>query len=359
MKRLTNKIILILLLIALGLSACTGSAATAASSWPGVTADADTAYLAFNQHVYAISLSNGSEKWRFPADANNKITFYADPVLTPDGQLLVGGYDFVLYSLNPQTGTMNWSSKEAKNRYIGSPLAVDSAIFAPAADDHLYAFDLQGRLLWSFQTKGAQWAQPVTDPACGCVYLATMDHHIYAIDAKSGSEKWQTDDLGGSMVGTPAYSPDSVLYIGTFGSEMLAINAGTKVVEWRTPTTGWVWGGPVLKDGKLYFGDLKGWFYAIDATNGSIDWKQNPDGPVTQPPLVTADRIYFTTQSGTIYSYDFQGKEQWNKLIGGKLYASPVLAGDKILVAPTGMDSYLIALAMDGTQVWQFIPAKK
>lgn len=84
------------------LSACAGAANTA-TSWPGLTVDDQFAYVAYNTQVYAVDLSNGKEVWRFPDEPDNSVTFFADPELTDDGQLIVGGYDFNLYSLEPDT----------------------------------------------------------------------------------------------------------------------------------------------------------------------------------------------------------------------------------------------------------------
>lgn len=359
-------ILIILLISSVVLSACAGGAATAASSWPDLTVDGETAFVAYNQHVYAIDLATGTQKWRFPLEADNKISFYAAPVITPDGQLLVGGYDHVLYSLNPQTGTENWSFKNAKNRYIGSPLASEAGIFAPTADDNLYALDNQGNARWSFATQGAQWAKPVSDPNCECIYLPSMDHHLYAINAQTGAQEWKSEDLGGSVVGTPAYAPDDTLYIGTFNSEMLAIDANNGRIRWRVTTDGWIWGGPVLKDGALYFGDLSGAFYAMDAADGKVRWKIKPDGPISQSPLLTEESIYFTTEAGSLYGVSYNGDIRVNQPIAcqpngacPKLHTSPVSAGDKILVAPTGVEQLLIALDANGEQIWSFIPEKK
>ena len=46
-----------------------------ANSWPGVMIDAEqeTIYVAYNTFIYALNLSNGSEKWRYPAKADNKM----------------------------------------------------------------------------------------------------------------------------------------------------------------------------------------------------------------------------------------------------------------------------------------------
>ena len=101
---MNNKFILVsltLLVLAISLSACAGGQ-LAASGWPGIAANGETAYIAFNQHIYAVNLTNGLELWRYPTEPDNKITFYAAPSLTEDGQVIVGGYDNILYSFDEQ-----------------------------------------------------------------------------------------------------------------------------------------------------------------------------------------------------------------------------------------------------------------
>ncbi|MGD9092446.1 MAG: PQQ-binding-like beta-propeller repeat protein [Anaerolineales bacterium] len=351
------KLILIttaLLLFAGILSGCAGGA-SAATSYPGLTADEEVAYLTYNQEVYAINLSNGLQKWSFPAEPDGNITFYATPTLTEDGQLLVGSYDTKLYSLNPENGLENQPPFEgAEDRYIGSALAIFGNLFAPNADNKLYALDLQFNPQWTYATEAALWAMPATDPECTCLYLGSMDHRVYSIDALNGAENWKTEELGGSIVGTPALSPEEVLYVGTFNNEMLAINAENGNIFWRVPTNDWVWGGPALKDGVLYFGDLSGTFYALDVTNGQPAWQLTADGRITETPLITEDSIYFTTEAGSLYALNIDGTVRWTKTDMGKIYTSPLLAGDLILVAPTNADELVIAVDVNGNQRWVF-----
>jgi outer membrane protein assembly factor BamB len=353
--------LLLFLTFSVVLSACAGGTGVA-TSWPGVAADETTAYLTSNQHVFAIDLANGTEKWRFPAQADNKISFYASPALTPDGQLLAGGYNHVLYSLDPATGTVNWSFSGAKDRYVGSPLATEAGIFAPNADGTLYALDHAGKQLWTFKTERAQWSKPVSDPECECIYLASMDHHLYSLDAQTGELKWKSDALGGALVGTPAYGDPGVLYVGSFNKEMLAIDAETGKLSWQTPfkTTNWVWGGPALTEDRLYFGDLSGTFYGLNAADGSPAWDPlNPGGSIAESPTVSGDTIYFVTETGTLYGVDTSGQIKVNKTIGGKLYTSPVLTGDTLLLAPVGAESPLYALDLNGVEKWKFTPEEK
>ena len=356
MKR--KRILLVLTVLILGslLSACAGG--VVASGWPGLTVVEDTAYLAFNTQIYAIDIATGRPRWSFPQEADNNLTFYSDPEMTEDGQLIAGSYNHVLFSLNPETGVANWEFSEANNRYIGGPLAAGGAIYAPNADKFLYAVDQIGMTDWSTETTGEGWAKPIADPACECIYLSTLDHQIYAINAESGAIIWQSGELGGSVVGTPAYDA-GVLYAGTFGSEMLAIDSQDGSVIWRTPVDGWVWSGPRLVDGMLYFGDLNGNFYKLDASNGNEVWRIGSevlDGPITGSPLVEDGSIYIPTEAGTLFAYDTEGNPLWSQIIGGQLNTSPVSAGDVILVAPIENDSLLVALTVDGATRWTFAP---
>ena len=130
----------LLILTAVLLSGCSGGAL--ATSWPGLLVDQNTGYLADNAFVYAVNLENGSLKWKYPADKAEKGKFfYAPPVMTEDGQLIVGGYDHVLYSLDKNTGAVLWTfptagGTGAKDRYIASPLVTAQGIFAPNADGY-------------------------------------------------------------------------------------------------------------------------------------------------------------------------------------------------------------------------------
>jgi outer membrane protein assembly factor BamB len=360
-----NKYLLIptLLLTAFLLSACGGNVGTA-TSWPGLSADEEHAYLAFNQFVYSIDLSDGKENWRFPTEGNNQVNYFAAPTLTPDGQLIVGDYKNILHSLDPATGTENWPFDEATDRYVSSSLGAGDLIYAPNANHELYALDLSGNVQWEFsESQGPLWAKPVPESSCECLYVPSMDHHLYAIDASTGAQKWKSEALGGSLVGTPALSPEGVLYVGTFGSQIFAIDSNNGKTLWSVPTLDWVWGGPVLKGDILYFGDLGGTLYALDTKTREVIWQKTPDGPITESPLVTEDSIYITTETGGVLAFELDGTPRWTQSFEGrKLHTSPVLGGDKILVAMGPVrDSpeLLVAFDADGTQVWSFIPETK
>ena len=354
-----------LILIASFLASCTGGTGLP-SSWPGLAVDleAETGYLAYQAHIYALNLVNGTEKWRFPAVVDNKITFYAAPALTEDGQLIAGSYNHVFYSINPTNGQQNWTFEGSGKayHYVATPKSVGESIFAPSADTYLYALNLDGSKRWSFKTRDALWSVPLSDGKQ--ILLASMDHHVYSLSPETGNPIWTSEDLGGAIVGNPTLNEQGVLYIGTLGSEMVAMDTQTGKVLWRTPAEGWIWSGPALDQDTLFYGDLKGKLYAVNAQDGTVKWQIQPDttenSSITGTPLVIGDTLYFASKAGILYAVDkSNGNPRWNKVLGGEIYPGPVAAGDLILITPVKVDALLIAVDFNGNPKWSFIPAKE
>ncbi len=359
MKTKTLFTLLALLVIALILSACTGGRSVVASGWAGITTDEDTAYLAYNNFVYAINLDNGTERWRYPAEPDPAVTFYSPPALTEDGQLIVGGYNHILYSLNPANGQINWPYEEAEGRYIGGPLVTQNGIYAPSTDYNLYFIDFNGQAVREpFSTEKEIWARPGTDTQCACIFIASMDHRIYSVDAQSGAQHWVTDDLGGALVGTPALSEDRILYAGTFAEELIALKADDGSELWRFSAQDWVWGGPALDGDNVYFGDLSGTLFALDRHTGATLWQIQPGGSIVSKPLVTEDGIFFTTEDGKLVSVTREGANRWQQTFEGNTYASPVAAGELVLVSTTQPETLLAAYDANGALKWTFSDAE-
>lgn len=362
--------VLVFVLAAALLSGCTGRAGFS-NSWPGLAADSEHAYLTSGQYVYAVNLSNGTEAWRYPAKGTNSLQFIAQPVIAPDGTVIVGsaGSDHRLVALDPsslsgdtfKTPAEKWVFSEAKSSWVAGVLVVNNKVFAPNSDGTLYVLDLQDgqstkTALKKIELGGSLWSQPSTDGKL--VYVATLDHHLYAINPETYEFAWPAIDLGGAAPGTPLVGPDGNVYIGSFAAEVVKVDPAAGTSTSLTSTEGWVWGGPVNDGPTIYFGDLDGNLFAVDTTSGSQLWSIKPDGPIAGSPLVMPNYIVFATESGSLYAVDRDGKIVWQQLIGGQIYTSPVAGGDNILVAPMQADFSLSARDANGSQVWSYTPQK-
>ena len=360
--------VLVIALAAVLLSSCSGRGFN--NSWPGLASDGEYAYLAAGQYVYAVRLSDGSEAWRYPEKASNSLQFIAQPVVAPDGTIVIGsaGNDRRLVALDPsnlsgseiKTPAEKWTFSGASSSWVAGVLILDDKIFAPNSDGTLYVLDLQD----GFSTKsalkeidlgGTIWAQPSTDG--NLVYVSSVDHYLYAIDPETYEFAWPAIDLGGAAPGTPLVGPGGNIYIGSFTSEVVEVDPATGTSTLLTSTQGGVWGGPVTDGTNVYFGDLQGNLFAFDASSNNQLWTNKPDDSVVGSPLVINDTIVFVTESGTVYARTPDGTPAWQLDVGGQIYTSPVESADLVLFAPMGADFLLYAYPADGASnnpTWTF-----
>jgi outer membrane protein assembly factor BamB len=343
------------LLAALALSAC--GTQVPVNNWPGLAADAEKAYVASGSFVYGVNLNTGAEVWRYPAEADGKLLFYANPVLTPDGQLLIGsaGHQADFVSIDPATGRDKWAQPfaGAKGIWVAPPLVMNELIYAPNADGFLYVLDTNGTLVDQVELGGALWSAPVTDGTS--IYVASLDHHLHIVDPRN-LQSFKTVDLGGAIPGGVTINSEGV-YAGTFASRLEFVTANGQHQS-LAEAEGWIWGAPTLDGETLYYADLEGNVYSFDLASTTMNWSGvKPDGPIAASPLVIGDEIFVATESGTLVALDRDGKFQSYE-IGGKIYTTPVLVNDMILIAPYQADFALVALNPDGKQAWKFTPAK-
>ena len=159
--KLNKKIFFIILLavLALTLGACSGSSRRVGTTgWSGITTLDEVVYFSSGPHVYALSHKNGNQVWQFPVEPIKNLVFYAAPMVADEGtQLIIGGYNSTIYSLDPNNGQRKWEYRVPTDdnkisRFISATLVTDQAIFASASDNNLYALDFDGLPFWVFKT---------------------------------------------------------------------------------------------------------------------------------------------------------------------------------------------------------------
>ena len=341
----------------LGLSILLGGCATGLTpgAWPTVASDGEMAFIAGGAHVYAVDLQTHAEVWRFPEKASTASPFYATPAITPDGQVIVGGFNHILYSLNPQTGAETRTFTGARDRWIGGLLVTDQRIFAGNSDYNLYALDLNLNLQWSYQADQSIWGAPVTDGTN--IYFGTLGRKLYAVNAQNGELDW-VQSLDGAILGSPVIGPDGTLYVGTYGSLVYAIDPRDGSTIWSEAVSSWVWNGPALVGDQLVVGDGDGDLMAFPLDGGSASWVQSLNGMVIGSPVELGDAILVGTDDSTLYFLNGDGGDVRPFAVSGKIHSTPAISGDQILVPLSEGEALLTVLDADGTQLWSFQPEK-
>ena len=360
------------LLGAVFLSACVGGAIRG-TTWSGLSADETTAYLADVTLVYGINLNDGREVWRFSDADDSKAQFYANPVITPDGLVIIGSAagEHILYALDTndliadgdkKSPTKEWTYVGADGPWVASPLIVDNMLYAPNSNGNLYVFDLndgrsQKEPVQVIELGGRLWAQPVTDGER--IYVTSLDHSIFGVDMQTFSY-WEKE-VTAAIPGSPVFGADGMLYVGSLASQLEKFDPKTGEHETVLDSEAWIWSTPVMDGDNLYFGDLEGNFYSFNTSTSDLNWSVRPDGPITASAVLQNDHLLLATESGNVYAIGKEGQTLWFETVrdernDGKIYTTPVVAGDLILVSSLETEFYLTALDADGRTIWTFVP---
>ena len=155
----------------------------------------------FNGKVYvgasdgcfrAIDLKNGKAVWTY-SDVQGFVECRA---FVDKEQVVFGSWGNRLYSLDPQTGALQWEWKCEKPSRMYSPAAVwpvkaEGKIFIAVPDRRLYALDAATGNELRHYDKSAREAVGVS-PDGKTVYCKSMWHTITSVDAATLGVNWQT-----------------------------------------------------------------------------------------------------------------------------------------------------------------------
>ncbi len=229
--------------------------------------------------------------------------------------------------------------------------------------------------IWTFRSAaGFDLASPIEYG--GVVYAVDRNGNLVAIDAATGTIRWQKS-LGANVKLTPSVY-DGHLLVGTSvnssaaaHSTLFALDPGTGAVQWQRSINGGLHGSPVVVAGHVFvpvsLGDPgfchPGGIYMFDESTGSpgINWLTagglaNDGGAVWSPVTYDGERIYFgtgntcidspTTANG-IVAIETSTKFDWAVQTAGPMTDDDV--GGGVLTSGgtayvTGKNGYLYAL---------------
>ena len=365
--------IFILIIVSAFLAGCTGQIAN--QSWPGLSTDGETVYVAYGPQVLAYNVEAQQPLWSFPSEPGGSLFFYAPPSVQ-DNRVVIGDYGasrgllspgiaVTIYALEDgqqTTPDLLWSDDTlARDRIVAPPLQVGDRAFVGTADNMVLALDATtGAELWRFSTGHSIWAQPAYHE--GTLYVASLDRHLYALDAESGTEVWRAR-LSGALSSTPVVG-DGLVYVASFGEQLHALDLETGAELWTADAEDWLWGAPALADGVLYFADSQGNLYAVEADSGNEIWRASATGSVLTSPVVAEGIVYLASEGdreaeqGMLAAYSAESGEQlWQQLTPAPLYTTPVIINDEIIVALQSESALLLAFDLEnGGQRWSFAP---
>jgi outer membrane protein assembly factor BamB len=259
-----------------------------AKTYSKVVIENDTIYLLADNGLHAIT-TNGESKWFFASK---------DKPLSIEGE------------------TWGWGKGQFVDPwswYRSSPIvANDKVIFGNAQGTYALS-SKTGEKIWHVNTGVTQ-----TKPAYyeGIVVIGSWDNHLYGINENDGSIAWKfvSRTPQGEMAdwnGWDGFNLDpviynGVIYVGNRGSYFYAINAKTGVEKWSSQYAGtWVGSAAIESNGEIFFGTSDGFsLVGLNAKSGSQTLLHTNDFYNFAQPQVNNKTIYFATVSGQLIAVD-------------------------------------------------------
>ena len=223
----------------------------------------DRLYLGDDKtNVIAVRASDGKVLWEF----NSPGAIKASPSYH-DGRVYVADYEGAMFCLDAGTGKPVWRTNTTKvppfgeGGFYSSPAIAFGRVYAARDDGTVFAFHLRdGRVDWSFPTDNFVYGSPAVAKVPGTpptVYIGSYDEHFYALDARSGRQRWRYD-VGGAVPGTATVIGHTV-YTSSFKTdETLGIDVRTHRKTFEMHQAGYT---PVVSDGRRLF--LIGYYVVI------------------------------------------------------------------------------------------------
>ncbi len=214
---------------------------------------------------------------------------------------------------------------------------------------------------WQLPLPG--WGEPAADHSAA--YFLTRAHEIVAIDAASGAIRWRspTGGLGDVPSGTQVRLTASQLFVGDGG--IVAFDRTSGRQAWRSDAPDGDDAGVFLgaaDTDMVVAGSPSGRVYAVDAVSGALRWRRDVASgerrvvfpPVRAGALIVASFTRFDgSLGGGMLAFDRAGRRRWIHRFEDGVGAAgpPVVWGGTVVVART--DGRIEAIgASSGRRLW-------
>ena len=296
---------------------------------------------------------------------------YASNTPVTDGKMVyaflgkMGGFAF-----DCETGEQAWhfaTGKESSNRRWGSgtsPVLHNDLLIINAADESRTVYGLDkttGKQKWKSEADLYELSYNTPTVVAGHnEVVVAVPGELWGLHLDTGKLKWYaTTRLTGNVSPTPILDGDKLYQFGGYrssGSHAFPVGGAKDVTDgelWYARSSSYV-ATPLLHDGHFYWIDDRGMAYCSSAKDGEVVYrervKQLSSGgrPVYASPVLAGDKIYVVTRyDGTLVlpaKPEFEVLSQ-NKFAGDDSDASgtPAISGDNLILR-TGKFLYCVGV---------------
>ncbi|MCG3178543.1 MAG: Outer membrane protein assembly factor BamB [Phycisphaerae bacterium] len=274
----------------------------------------------------AVSLTDGSLRWRFQAGAALECT-----PLVVGGRVFFGDTQGLFYALSADTGNKLWSD-DCRKEIVSSPNLFQRNIVFGNSDGWAFCYTQQGRRVWGVKLADRINGSPAVRD--GTLWIGSCDHMLRAVSGADGSEQISID-AGEYLAAAPAATPDGLI-IGGYNGKVFCYDPDTAVPLWTYDRIGremLTYASAAWADGIAVVGARDHCVHAIDSRTGRPLWRFSTGGDVDGSPALAGGRVYVGSRDGRFYVLDLHdGRELWSYRAEARISFSPVVTAGLALV---------------------------
>jgi outer membrane protein assembly factor BamB len=285
------------------------------------------------------------------------------------------------FALNAETGRIIWQKKFGRCA-AASPTVANGIVYqaymgavpCPRQPRSQRGFVIamnarNGVELWRFEA-GAIESTPLYHE--GTLYFGSWDHHLYAVDARTGKLRWRFR-ADHEINSAPAFA-GGMLFFGTDGGSVYAVNARSGRQRWRARSFApfgrreYFYATPAIAYGRVYVGNTDGILYAFGAGTGRLLWAQRAGTYVYTAPTIWRRTVYVGSYDGYLTAFDAAtGARRWRHGAPAAIHGAPTVLSGLVYFSTCGTcgqrgqryaragPSHTFAVdARNGRRVWQF-----
>lgn len=253
--------------------------------------------------------------------------FKSSPTVTDDS-IYLGDEEGVFHAIDRETGKGKWKFTTGGEIYSSAAVTEGQILFG-SYDNNLYCLNLDGTEAWKFATQGYVHCAPAV--AQGTTFIAGCDEHLRMIDVQSGKEVGELK-LESYLIASPTVI-DDILYVGTYRSEVVAVDWKSKKIIWQYQGgDGEYRSSTAVTEDLVIVGGRDKLVHAVQRKTGKKVWTFATKSKVDSSPVVVGDRVFVGSNDGNLYELSLKdGKERWKFNAGKPISASPAI-GEGVLV---------------------------
>lgn len=270
------------------------------------------------------------------------------------------------------TGELLWSRKiKATGRPYCHPTSANAAptpcsdgerVFAFFSSNDLVCYDLDGNLKWcrglayDYPKAGNDVGMSSSPVVVGGVVViqseCQADSFAVGIDAKTGKTLWRLDRLHQPNWSSPravrGTDGEHVVLLQS-SQDLVAIDPRSGSEAWRLEHKCSIVPSSVATPGRFFLpaGGLKAFELPRALEAPQLQWESSRAAPDNASVVVT-DQAVLSVKGSVLTAVDFEGQQLWQVRLGevGQVWASPLVAGDKLYVF--GMQGKCITVDLSG-----------